>query len=168
MGELLIGLIKSVIIHCVWLHRITYSPELFNGSGKNTFTINSADFGAPKRRCSPNYKENIPHCIEETLSTSTWTYPCGMGVPHSTIWEVLHEQQLHTYYPQRVHAMGPADFALQANFCLWFLHHCVEEPQFPREIIFTRDCFKLPKQPCLGWWKPPCPARTLIPTTFWC
>ena len=35
--------------------------------------------------------------------------------------------------------MGPADFALRPNLFKWFLHLCVEEPQFPRQILFTDE-----------------------------
>ena len=90
-----------------------------------------ADCGVSSRRHTPNFEENILHLVEETQSTSTRTIVRGMGVLHSTVWEVLHELQLHPYHPQRVHAMDAADFALHANFCMWFLHCCVEEPQFP-------------------------------------
>ena len=31
--------------------------------------------------------------------------------PHTSVWRVLHEQQLHPYHLQKVHALGPADFA---------------------------------------------------------
>ena len=33
-----------------------------------------------------------------------------------------------------------ADFALRANFCMLFLHRCVEEPQFPRQVLYTDEC----------------------------
>ena len=36
--------------------------------------------------------------------------------------------------------MHPADFVLRANFYTWFLHRCVEEPQFPRQILFNDEC----------------------------
>ena len=36
--------------------------------------------------------------------------------------------------------MCPADFTLRANFCMWFLHRYVEEPQFPREVLFNDEC----------------------------
>jgi hypothetical protein len=68
-----------------------------------------------------------------------------MGVNHVSAWEVLHDQQLHSYYHQRVHAMGPADFVPRVDFCRWFLQRCVEEPRSPMfvllsdEATFTRE-----------------------------
>ena len=35
--------------------------------------------------------------------------------------------------------MGQADFALRAYFCMWYLHRCMEEPKFPRQILFTEE-----------------------------
>ena len=137
VGELLVGFIKS-IIHIVWLHRIPKVIQRLQERG--TFTVNRADCGAPRRRHTPNFEEDVLHRVEEIPSTNTRTIVCGMGVPHSTVWEVLHEQQLHSYHPQRVHAMGPGNFALRTNFCVWFLHCCVEETQFPWQILFTDEC----------------------------
>ena len=36
--------------------------------------------------------------------------------------------------------MGPADISLRANFYMWFLHRCMEEPQFPRQILLIDKC----------------------------
>ena len=47
------------------------------------------------------------------------------------IKSVIHIVWPHNH-PQRVHAMSATDFALRAKFYTWFLHHCVEEPQFSR------------------------------------
>ena len=61
----------------------------------------------------------------------------GCASYNSTVWEVHNEQQLHAFHVQRVHVMGPADFALRINFYMWLLHRCVEKPRFPRQILFT-------------------------------
>ena len=34
-----------------------------------------------------------------------------MGTAHSSVWRVLHEQQLHPYHPQRIHVLLVTDFA---------------------------------------------------------
>ena len=66
---------------------------------------------------TPNFEENVLHGIEETPSTSTQTIARGMGMLHSTDWEVLHEHQMHPYHPQTVYVTGPADLTLRANLC---------------------------------------------------
>ena len=126
--------------HCLTPPRTLFAKiiQLLRESG--TFTDNRIDWGAPRRRRKSNFEEDVLHRVEVTPSMSTRTIARGMGVPHSTVREVLHEQQLCPYHPQRVHWMGPADCALCANSCTWFLHCCVEEPQFPRQILFTEEC----------------------------
>ena len=57
------------------------------------------------------------------------------------VWRVLHEQQLHPYHLQKVHALGPADFAPRVIFCAWFLHQSVDNPEFPRRILFKDETF---------------------------
>ena len=112
------------------------------------------------------YQERYPHCLTplQTLFTKViqwWTIARELGVPLSTVWEILHEQQLHPYHPLRVHAMGLPNFALHANFCMWFLHVVWKSPFFhdryslPMNVGSLGSCFKLAKQPCLGWRKLP-------------
>ena len=115
-------------------HRVSSSVNLFAKDiqrlrERGIFTINWVDCGAQRRRCTPNVEEDVLHSVEETLSTSTQTISRGMGVPHSTAWEVLHEEKQHPCHPQRVVAMGPIDFAFRDNFCIWFLRHSVWKNQ---------------------------------------
>ena len=41
--------------------------------------------------------------------------------------------------------MCPEDFVPQVYFCGWLLHVCVDEPDFPRQILFT-DAAKFTKE----------------------
>ena len=150
MGKLLVGFIKSVI-RVTPLHTLS-AIVIQRLQERGTFTVNMADCGAARRcvcvpmsthytithfgftarRClTPNFEKDILHHVDVTHSMRTRTIECGMGVHHRIVWELLHEQQLLPYHPQSVYAMGPADFAVHANFCMWFLHHCMEDPQFP-------------------------------------
>ena len=63
----------------------------------------------------------------------------ALDVLHMSIGHVLHEQQLHPHHPQKIHALNPADFVPHAIFCAWFLHQCVNNPEFPRCIIFADE-----------------------------
>ena len=40
-----------------------------------------------------------------------WFHVATLLFPHTSVWRVLHEQQLNPYHLQIVHALGPADFA---------------------------------------------------------
>ena len=71
-------------------HRVTPPHTLFakviqRVRERGTFNGNRADRGAPSRRRTPNFKEDLLHCVEETPSTSTRTIVRGMGVSHCTV-----------------------------------------------------------------------------------
>ena len=85
--------------------------------GKRDLHRQQADCGAPRRRRTPNFQEDVLHRIENTPSMSTRTIERRIGLLHSTVWWVLHEQQLHPYHPQMVHPMGAADFAVLITVC---------------------------------------------------
>ena len=91
--------------------RVTPSHILFAKDSqrlreRGIFTVNRADCSAPRRRRILNFEEDVLHWVEETPSTRTRTNARGMSV---------HEQQLHPYHPQRIHAIDPADFALRVT-----------------------------------------------------
>ena len=56
-----------------------------------------------------------------------------------TVWLILRNQQLYPHHPQRAQAMCPEDSMPRVNFCRWFLHRFVDEPDFPRGILFTDE-----------------------------
>ena len=35
--------------------------------------------------------------------------------------------------------MRPEDFVPRVNFWRWYLHRCVDDPDFPRRILFTKE-----------------------------
>lgn len=104
-----------------------------------TFIPKRADCGAPQTRRTVDFEEEVLHHVEENPSTSTRKIAVAMNVTQSSVWRVLRDQQLHPYHPQKVQAMGPADFAPRANFCAWFLQQCINTPHFPRQVLFTDE-----------------------------
>jgi hypothetical protein len=66
-----------------------------------------------------------------------------MGTTQSTVWRVLHDNQLHPYHPQKVQGLCEEDFRRRVQFCQWILQRCLNEPHFlsTDEALFTRDGF---------------------------
>ena len=96
-------------------HRQTPSHALFarvyqRASDTGIFTASRSDYGAPRRRRSPELEEAVLHAMEENATTSTRRVARRLNVDHNTVWRILHNQQLHPYLPQRVQAMPPEDF----------------------------------------------------------
>ncbi|KAJ4426598.1 hypothetical protein ANN_26396 [Periplaneta americana] len=90
---------------------------------RGTFTASRNDCGAPRRRRTPELEEAVLHQLEGNPSTSTRAIARVRDVTPRIVWNVKHEQQLQTYYLQRIHSLQPADFPPRVQFCKWFLYH---------------------------------------------
>ena len=62
------------------------------------FQARKADCCAPQKHRTLNFEENVLQHIDEKLSTSTRAIAHALDVPHTSIWHVLHKQQLHTTF----------------------------------------------------------------------
>ena len=140
---LLLGVLSVYVLYAIRLTslsvlRLHYYPNDNYLTSRDTYpaslntvanrSLYRADCGAPKRIRTPTLKRTYWIELKRPRQRVPRTIACELGVYHSTIWEVLREKKLNTYHPKRVHAMGPADFALRANKC--FLHHSVEYSHF--------------------------------------
>ena len=72
-----------------------------------TFTANRSDCGAPKQH--PELEEAVFHAVEED-ATSTQNIVRRLDVDHRILWDVIDEQQLHSYHYRRVQALRTEDF----------------------------------------------------------
>ena len=91
---------------------------------RGTFAVNRADCGVPMRRRTANIEEDTLHRVEQTPSGSF----C-MSSKYST--QLIITKGYMQWFLPILHCV---------NFCMRFLHRCVEEPQFPRQILFTDEC----------------------------
>ncbi|KAJ8872630.1 hypothetical protein PR048_026238 [Dryococelus australis] len=71
--------------------------------------------------------------VGKTPSTSTRSIAQGMGVSHSAVWRLMHEQLLCAFHVRKVQALGPAEFAPR------LVPHVTSIALFVDEVIFTRD-----------------------------
>ena len=51
--------------------------------------------------------------------------------------QVFHEQQLHTYHPQQVHALLVTDFAPRVALCQWLLQQWIDRPDYLQFMLLT-------------------------------
>lgn len=132
-----LGALGGLLVSCMqcFPHLQTPLHSLFvkvyqQASETGRFTTRRADYGAPWQCSTPEFEEAVLHAVEKDVMTSIRNIAGRLNVNHQTVWCDLHEQKLHPYHPQKVQAMQSQVFASQAHFCRWFLHHCVEEPDF--------------------------------------
>lgn len=65
-----------------------------------------------------------------------------MEAAQTTVWRVLHDQQLHPYHLLKVQAMGPEDYLPRRRFCRLWLQQELRQPNFGRYVLFTDEaCF---------------------------
>ena len=123
-----------------YLLRVTPSHTLFAKviqriRKRGTFTVNRSDCSCPRRRRNPNSEEDYWIALKRPRQRVTGSlgveWVC-LIIPSGRFWTSSN----YTLSNPR----GPADFALRADFCIWFLHRWVEESQFPRQVLFTTEC----------------------------
>lgn len=106
---------------------------------EGTFVVNRHNCGATRTRRTVDFEEEVLERVAENPSTSSRAIAHEMGVNHVSVWEVLHEQQLHPYHPQKVQAMVQADFPRRVEFCQEFLRRCNEDPEFQVNVLFSDE-----------------------------
>ncbi|KAJ4426267.1 hypothetical protein ANN_27079 [Periplaneta americana] len=73
--------------------------------------FNSPGLGRGRpRSTTPEVQEAILEAVNMTPSISTRRVALQVNVPHTTVWRLLKEYQLHPYHFQRVQALSPADY----------------------------------------------------------
>ena len=139
MGGLLVSCMRSIFHTTRHLHMPSL-PRFTSGSRRQ---IHSPPAGLAVvlhgGTIPSELEEAVLHAVEEDTMTSTQWVAHRINVDQKTVWRILHNQQLHPYHPERVQAMCPEDFVSQVNFCRWFLHHRIDEPNFPWWILFTDE-----------------------------
>ena len=77
--------------------------------------------------------------VEADPTTSTRRVAREMDAAQSSVWRVLHEQQLHPFRPQRIHALLVTDFAPRVALCQWLLQQWIDRPDYLRFVLFTDE-----------------------------
>lgn len=103
-----------------------------------TFNVTRRDVAPRRTARTVAAEEEILDTVENTPSASTREIANAMGIGHSSVWRILHEQQLHPYHLQKVHALVPADYPRRVLFCQWYLRS-LANPQFSRIILFSDE-----------------------------
>lgn len=98
------------------------------------------DTGRPRSVRTPEFEEAVLTEFQDQPSTSTRQVAHNLGVDHSVVWRVLHEQLLHPYHLQKVQHLKVEDYPRRVQFCQWYLQRCIIQPQFPNMVLFSDEC----------------------------
>lgn len=103
----------------------------------------AADAGRGRNVRNPELEEAVLQHFADQPSTSTRAVGNQLGVSHSSVWRVLHENGQHPFSRLPVHELTPVDYPLRVDFAETVLVRCEVEPDFPAIIMFTDEsCFK--------------------------
>ena len=74
--------------------------------------------------------------LENSPSTSTRAITSHVGISHSSVWWILHTNDMHLYHIQRVQLLKEDDFAPRLAFSRWYLEMRARDPRLLR-VLFT-------------------------------
>lgn len=77
--------------------------------------------------------------IAENPETSVRIISDEIGVPKSTVHEVIKEQLLIPFHIQKVHAMSPEDYPARVQYAEWFLGQQEHNPNFLTNVLFSDE-----------------------------
>jgi len=104
-----------------------------------TLSVTRPDVAPRRTARTVAAEEEILERVENAPFVSTREIANAMRIGHSSVWRILHEQLLHPYHLQKVHALIPADYPLRVFFCQWYLRSLINNPQFNRNILFSDE-----------------------------
>jgi hypothetical protein len=67
-----------------------------------SLNVNRLDCGWGRTVRTPKFGEAVLNMVADTPSSSTRRDRHAMNAPHTTVWQVVHQQQLHPYHRQEV------------------------------------------------------------------
>lgn len=120
-------------------HHATFMQVDLRLRESGSFSLRKQDTGRIRTRRTVEFEEEVLQRFETDPSTSTRVVGQELEAPHSVVWQVVKEQQLYPYHPQRVLAITPADYRPRMEFSTWFLQQTNQRPEFPSIILFTDE-----------------------------
>lgn len=98
---------------------------------------NNPQEGIP--RADPDRKEQVLEEVSRNPSTSTRAMARTLGIPRSSIQDILHEEGYHAFHVQRVQALLSTDYQARIDFCQTMLRKEQEDPGFFNKILWTDE-----------------------------
>jgi hypothetical protein len=95
--------------------------------------------GRPWTAKTVQQEQRILAHVAANPGTSKRRISSAEGVHRSTVWRILHEDQLYPYHLQSVQGLKPEDLSRRVRFCQWCLEQCVRHPQILWKLLFTNE-----------------------------
>jgi hypothetical protein len=90
-------------------------------------------------RCNVQDDEVVLDAVNDNPSSSTRCIASQTGLSKIIVWHVLCENSLHPFHLQPVQGLQPGDKERRLDYCRWFLHRVVDEPNFLNHVLWTDE-----------------------------
>ena len=90
-----------------------------------------------RRVRDPEIEEQVLQHFQNNETTSIYFAANVLLPSQSTVWSVLHENDIHPFQIHRVQAINAEDYPSRVKFDRCFLHKEVETPSFPSSVFFS-------------------------------
>lgn len=119
----------------------TFSSVVQRGRDTGKLMPNHGRDGGPGRpQRILEIEDQILNMAHENPSVSTRQVAREIpGVSQSTVWRILHEEQLYPYHTQRVQALQPEEYPQRIQFCEWVLEQEALNPEFLSDVLATDE-----------------------------
>lgn len=99
---------------------------------------NRGNGGRPRLQAD-EIEEEVLRIFNENPRDSTRCVAGRLGVPHTTVWRILNENNLYPYHFTRVHGLRPGDDVNRRSFCNWLIARHQQGANFFERILFTDE-----------------------------
>lgn len=104
-----------------------------------SFVSDMQDTGRSRSVRTPQVEDNILQRVEDRPDISTREVSRAVNVSQSIVWQVLRDEGLRPYHPQKVQALKPEDYAPRVEFSRWLLQQLAAQPGFSANVLFTDE-----------------------------
>lgn len=104
-----------------------------------TFKPNFSNNGKVRSVRTTELEEDILDYVQENPTASTLDMARHFLTSKTTIWRVLHEQQLYPYHSYKVQEVRQADYPLRLQYCQIMQHKIQIDDQFLEKILFADE-----------------------------
>lgn len=90
-------------------------------------------------RSDPDLVEVVLEEVHQDPGVSTRSLERRLGIPKSSVHDILTKEAYHPYHIQRVQGLLPTDYPLRVTFCQTMLNRQREDPDFFNKILWTDE-----------------------------
>lgn len=104
-----------------------------------SFKVNMNDTGRDRTVRDLDLEELVLDRFEGDPTTSCRVVGQDIGCSATTVWKIVHEENLYPYRPQKVQALKPQDYPRRMDCARWFLNKDTRDPAFLEKVLFTDE-----------------------------